>query len=65
MVDFIEKKHQNHDKMVMMINPCHHTVRKQMLGHRLSVLRYFYRDAYNCPKCNTVMKYACEIIGGG
>ena len=62
---FYRKKHENHDKMIMMINPAQHTVRKQILGHRLSILRYFYRDAYSCPKCNTVMKYACEIIGGG
>lgn len=62
---FYRKKHENHDKMIMMINPVHHTVRKQILGHRLSVLRYFNRDPYSCPKCKTVMKYACEIIGGG
>ena len=62
---FYRKKHENHDKMIMMINPAQHTVRKQILGHRLSILRYFYRDAYSCPKCNTVMEYACEIIGGG
>ena len=62
---FYRKKHENHDKMIMMINPAQHTVRKQILGHRLSILRYFYRDAYSCPKCNTVMKYACEIIRGG
>lgn len=62
---FYRKKHKNHDKMVMMINPVHHTVRKQMLGHRLSILKYFNRDPYSCPKCKTVMKYACEIIKGG
>ena len=28
-------------------------------------LRYFNRDVYSCPKCNKIMKYACEIIGGG
>lgn len=62
---FYRKKHKNHDKMVMMINQVHHAVRKQILKHRLSILKSFNRDPYSCPKCGTVMKYACEIIGGG
>lgn len=62
---FYRKKHKNHDKMVMMVNQVHHTVRKQILKHRLSILKSFNRDPYSCPKCGTVMKYACEIIGGG
>lgn len=62
---FYRKKHENHDKMVMMINPALHKVRKEFLKYRLSVLNYFKRDPYSCPKCNTLMKYACEIIGGG
>ena len=62
---FYRKKHKNHDKMVMMVNQVHHTVMKQMQSLRMSVLKYFNRDPYSCPKCNTVMKYACEIIKGG
>lgn len=62
---FYRKKHKNHDKMVMMINQVHHAVRKQILKHRLSILKSFNRDPYSCPKCGAVMKYACEIIGGG
>ena len=62
---FYRKKHKNHDKMVIMVNQVHHTIMKQMQSLRMSILRYFNRDPYSCTKCNTVMKYACEIIKGG
>ncbi|MBR3571294.1 MAG: transposase, partial [Mycoplasmataceae bacterium] len=62
---FYRKKHQNHDKMVKMIDEAKRTIRKQFLKHRLCLLKFFNRDPYSCPKCNTIMKYACEIIGGG
>ena len=62
---FYRKKHENHDKMVLMINPNLHKMRKQFLTYRLSLLKYFNRDPYNCPKCGKLLQYACEIIKGG
>lgn len=62
---FYRKKHQNHDKMVKMIDEAKRTIRKHFLKHRMCLLKFFNRDPYSCPKCNTIMKYACEIIGGG
>ena len=62
---FYRKKHQNHDKMVKMIDEAKRTIRKQFLKHRMCLLKFFNREPYSCPKCNTIMKYACEIIGGG
>lgn len=62
---FYRKKHQNHDKMVKMIDEAKINIRKQFLKHRMCLLRFFNTDPYCCPKCGTLMKYACEIIGGG
>ena len=62
---FYRKKHKNHDKMVMMINPLNHKTRKVFLTHRLSIMASFNNDPYSCPKCNTVMNYVCEIMKGG
>lgn len=62
---FYRKKHQNHDKMVKMIDEAKRNIRKQFLKHRMCLLIFFNNDPYSCPKCGTIMKYACEIIGGG
>ena len=62
---FYRKKHQNHDKMVKMISEAKRNIRKQFLKHRLCLLKFFNRDPYACPKCGTIMEYACEIIEGG
>ena len=62
---FYRKKHQNHDKMIKMIDEAKRTIRKHFLKHRMCLLKFFNKDPYSCPKCNTIMKYACEIIGGG
>lgn len=62
---FYRKKHENHDKMVKMIDEAKKPIRKQFLNHRMCILKFFNRDPYSCPKCNTIMKYACEIIEGG
>ena len=42
-----------------------HKMRRQFLQYRLSILKFFNRDPYRCPKCNVEMIYACEIIKGG
>lgn len=65
---FYRKKHKNHDKMVKMIpsaNQDANVNKKQFMTHRLLLLKFFNVDPYSCPKCGTVMNYACEIIKGG
>lgn len=62
---FYRKKHENHDKMVKMIDEAKRPIRKQFFNYRMCLLKYFNNDPYSCPKCRTIMKYACEIIGGG
>lgn len=62
---FYRKKHKNHDKMVLMVNPVHHNNRKAILKHRLFCLKSFNHDPYSCPKCNKIMIYMCDIIKGG
>lgn len=48
--------------MVMMISPLQHAVRKQMLEDRLSILRYFYRVPYSCPKCKYKFEAPIEAV---
>lgn len=58
---FYRKKHTLHDKMVMLIQEFKRKVRKELLKYELSVLRYFNRNPYNCPKCDKRMNFAFEI----
>lgn len=58
---FYRKKHSLHDKMVMLVQEFKRKIRKELLKHELSVLRYFNRNPYNCPKCDRKMKSAFEI----
>ena len=51
---FYRKKHENHDKMVKMVNEAKKMIRKQFLKHRLCLLKFFNRDPYSCPKCGTI-----------
>ena len=62
---FYRKKHENHDKMVMMVDERKHEVRREFMKHRLSVLKAFNTDPYACPKCENQMIYVCEILKGG
>ena len=62
---FYRKKDRNHDKMIKMINEAKKTMRKVFMKHRMCILKFFERDPYSCPKCGTIMEYACEIIEGG
>lgn len=48
--------------MVMMVNQVHHTVMKQMQSLRMSVLRYFNREPYSCPKCKNKFEAPIEAV---
>lgn len=50
---FYRKKHVLHDKIVMLINNEVKKLRRQLLKYELSILRYFKRNPFNCPKCQT------------
>lgn len=60
-MDFI-KKHQNHDKMVKMIDEAKLTIRKQFLKHRMFLLKFFNRDPYSCPKCKYKFEAPVEAV---
>ena len=54
---FYRKKHKLHDKMILLIDKSKRNIRKIFLKHRLSILKSFNRDPYNCPKCNTKLLF--------
>lgn len=58
---FYRRKHNLHDKMIMLINEIVRTVRKKVLKHELSVLKSFNRNPYNCPKCDVRMNFLIAI----
>ena len=62
---FYRKKHENHDKMVMLVDKAKHSIRKTFMKHRLSILKAFNTDPFSCPKCNIKMIYVCDILRGG
>lgn len=59
---FYRKKHKNHDKMVLMVNPVHHNNRKTILKYRLFCLKSFNRDPYSCPKCKYKFEAPIEAV---
>lgn len=58
---FYRKKHQLHDKMIMLIDKAKHSFRNSLLKHELSVLNSFHRNPYHCPKCDIKMTFVFEI----
>lgn len=58
---FYRKKHNMHDKMVMLIAPFKRSIRKQFLKYEICVERFFKRNPYKCPKCNCKMDYLAEV----
>ena len=58
---FYNKKHEFHDKMVMLIHVEKRRVRKSFCKHEISVMLFAKRNPYNCPKCNTRMDFIFEI----
>lgn len=58
---FYRKKHSIHDKMIMLIDKTKRKFRKELLKHELSITKSFNRNPYDCPKCNTRMKFVFEI----
>jgi hypothetical protein len=58
---FYRKKHNLHDKMVLLIDKAKRFVRKQFLKHENSISLAFKREIYNCPRCNVRMEHVVEI----
>lgn len=58
---FYRKKHPFHDKLVMLVASEKIHFRKQLLKHSISIVKSFNRSVYNCPKCNSKMKYLATI----
>ena len=58
---FYRKKHKLHDKMIMLIDKAKKSFRKQVLNHKLSILKAFNRNPYNCPKCDVQMNFIAFV----
>lgn len=62
---FYKKKHNLHETMNKMISNEKKKIRRQLLHHKICILKFFHYNPYDCPKCGLAMKYFCEIEGGG
>ena len=58
---FYNKKHSFHDKMVLLVDKTKRNFRKQILSYQNSILTFFNRFPYNCPKCDIRMNFVLEI----
>ncbi len=58
---FYRKKHSLHSKMIPLIKKHCRNFRKLLLKYELSISMAFHRDPYNCPKCDTKMKFVLCI----
>lgn len=61
---FYKKKHILHDIMNKLISDEFKKIRKQLLKHKICLMKFFNYNPYDCPKCGISMKYLCEIEGG-
>jgi len=59
---FYRKKHENHNKMVKIISQARKEMRKQFMTYKMSILKFFKRNPYECPKRGTIMSYEFELI---
>lgn len=58
---FYRKKHKLHNKLKLLIEKEKRNIRKQLLQHKISILKNFKRNPYNCPKCDVKLNYIVEI----
>ena len=58
---FYRKKTKNHKSINKLINDEKRKARKELLSHRLSILRFFKKDPLYCPHCNVKMNYVVLI----
>ena len=58
---FYRKKHPFHDKMVLLVDKTKRNFRKQILSYQNSIINFFNRFPYNCPKCDIRMNFVLEI----
>lgn len=58
---FYRKKPKNHKSINKLINDEKRKVRKELLSHRLSILRFFKKDPLYCPHCDVKMNYVVLI----
>ena len=58
---FYRKKTKNHTSINKLINDERRKARKELLSHRLSILRFFKKDPLYCPHCDVKMNYVVLI----
>ena len=54
---FYRQKLPIHNKMNLLIHKDKRNFRKQLLKYEASILLNFNREPYNCPRCNSRMKF--------
>lgn len=58
---FYRKKVPFHDKIKLLVSEEKRKIRKSFLKHRISILKSFNRDPYECPKCSTKLTYLFTV----
>ena len=58
---FYRKKHKLHNKLKLLIEKEIINIRRQLLKYKMSILKNFNRNPYNCPKCDVKLNYVVEI----
>lgn len=58
---FYRKKPKQHKNINKLISEEKRKVRKELLSHRLSILKFFKRDPLYCPHCDVKMNYVILI----
>lgn len=58
---FYRKKVPFHDTIKLLVSEEKRKIRKSFLKHRISILKSFNRDPYECPKCNTILNYLFTV----
>ena len=62
---FYRKKHPLHKQMIKMVSDEIKKIKKQLLSHKMCILKLFKHNPYDCPKCGHTLSYYCELEGGG
>lgn len=58
---FYRKKVPFHDKIKLLVSEEKRKIRKSFLKHRISILKSFNRDPYECPKCSAKLTYLFTV----
>lgn len=58
---FYRKKHKLHNTLKLLIDKEKREIRRQLIKYKISIMKNFNRNPYNCPKCDVKLNYIVEI----